>query len=749
MTELNYGINIKPRFFLTEKGTKTEIVSKSIDNGFTFEHFPLKGGLAFSQNGNSFCYKVEIENISNEPFFPECLALDMGIDTYLDKYPEWNNKFFPSFFRCEKTHFYGYFMGPKENLLGVYLKSPVASYANEYNPTDTKGYGHRIYYTEIDLLCSVSQPNHHAHCTELKAKEKRCYEIYFEQFDDINDWRNSAKKYGIPIIGAEKFTLEKGEKINLNILCEDNYSLELIAPSGKRLTDFTATEYGLYELTLKTEGGLVSTAKFYCRKPYEWYLKNARLEAINKPPHATTHSESWYGFFSGFLAQKHYPDKELDGIIGAMFDEIVPYMFDFEDIGPKLLTERVQNAATLISLLVDRYEADPESNKEYLSLASRFGDWLMTRQKEEGGYYRNEILYTCVIYPAKSMLELTDAEEKEGSEYFKAAAKRHFDSATKAIDNLVDKLEDIETEGEHTLEDGMISCSALQIALYALKLPKEKRQKYIDAAEHMIGVHRCLEQLETPDCRARGGSIRYWEAQYDILFIKNLQTSPHGWSAWLLYALYYLYLLTAKKEYLTLFMDGMGAAIQLMNLEGELRWAFVTDPWILTEEAICPDFDKPIKNAYKSVKTKIPAYEGKFVPAKTGEDYLPMISGWYQTGEGTPVNGGHYWCPLFLENETLEVSHQGGCCDNDVHEIFKCLEETVLKKAFIHQNEDGSLICYNCKAEILGKKLIFSETEPIDRIFACVNEDLELQYKDKRFLCKKGGVYEVFSGLSV
>ena len=49
-----------------------------------------------------------------------------------------------------------------------------------------------------------------------------------------------------------------------------------------------------------------------------------------------------------------------------------------------------------------------------------------------------------------------------------------------------------------------------------------------------------------------------------------------------------------------------------------------------------------------------------------------------------------------MKDVTLEVDNQGGCCDNDVHEIFKCMDETVLGKAFVYENEDGSFLTYSC-----------------------------------------------------
>ena len=41
---------------------------------------------------------------------------------------------------------------------------------------------------------------------------------------------------------------------------------------------------------------------------------------------------------------------------------------------------------------------------------------------------------------------------------------------------------------------------------------------------------------------------------------------------------------------------------------------------------------------------------------------------------------------------------QGGCCDNDVHEIFKCVEEVILTRAYVHE-EDGRRDAFNCTVD--------------------------------------------------
>ena len=43
----------------------------------------------------------------------------------------------------------------------------------------------------------------------------------------------------------------------------------------------------------------------------------------------------------------------------------------------------------------------------------------------------------------------------------------------------------------------------------------------------------------------------------------------------------------------------------------------------------------------------------------------------------------------------------GGSCDNDVHEHFKCMMETVFGKAFIHETDRG-FVCYQCRETEAG-----------------------------------------------
>lgn len=726
--DIPFGKGLGPSLYI-RKGGKDISVKFSLQDE---EYTGLSEGIVFrmkhAEAKDYVVISIQIENRSGQDFAPEDLYLTLGLDTYMGEYPERNQAFFPTMLRCEKTHFYGYFMSPAGGICAVASPDPIASYSLQYCRTESEDefegeYGHRINTASLSFLHKGPLPERHPEKVDiLGSGDVKKYHIYFISLGSL-DWY--SKKVSaickIPIITSDLYTLPRGGDIHFRVDSEDDYSISYFGPNGSleriisggtRGSDtysFVMNEFGVYSVIVKTQGGKIAEAKFYCRKPWEWYLKQARKEAIAKPQRATTHAESWYGFFSGFLAAKHYPDWKLDTQLLANFEEIIPLMFDFDAIQPWVIPERIQNTATLISLLVDKYEVETENNRKDLMLASKFGDWLMTKQGNDGGYYKNNILYTCVIYIAKSMLELAEAERCAG---MAAESARHYASAAQAVCQLSDKLDDIETEGEQTFEDGMIISSAMQIAMYALTLPEDQRGKFTQAAEYMDRLHGCLEQRLIPDCRMNGGSLRFWEAQYDIMFIANFVGSPHGWSAWTAYAKYYLYLLTGRERYLIELFNTVGACIQLMSLEGELRWAFAVDPYIHAKRLI-PDTDQPIIDGYSSVTLDSLAYRGKFVDEVSGEEYLDMVSGWYRTGEQR-LTGGYVGCPLIWPDRLENVDHQGGACDNDVHEIFKCLEETLLKKAFIIERDNGEIYGYNCAVirslNILEVNL-FEETE--------------------------------------
>lgn len=193
----------------------------------------------------------------------------------------------------------------------------------------------------------------------------------------------------------------------------------------------------------------------------------------------------------------------------------------------------------------------------------------------------------------------------------------------------------------------------------------------------MDAHHPARRSRLSNDCRTRGATERFWETMYDVLIRKNAMSSPHGWTAWKIYAAYYLYLLTWKEEYLVDVFDTLGACLQLVDFKNDrLNWAFVADDLLSA-----PVFERTDDG------------NGQLITREIGKTYLPMISDWW-TADVSRVSKGY----AYIEDGIQSGAYRGASCDNDVHEIFKCMEETVYKKAFVHEGETG-LRTYHCAAD--------------------------------------------------
>jgi len=638
--------------------------------------------LAYTVKEDRLEVLAKIRNVSGQPFSPERVLVNVGVDTEMATYPEWQQRFFPTLLRCEKTHFWGYFMRPDGIILGIASPDPIASWANGYN-----GGGHRIHTSCLDLLNKDPQPARHPQVNStLASGESRQWKIFLTPIAKLADVQPLLSKIAdIPMIALDRPTVEAGQNVLGSITSSQSpvESLTVTDPAGKAVAcdlkanafSFAPIEPGTYSIVLKTANGKIAEAMAACRMPWSWYAKNARANAVAKPQKAGTHTESWYGLFSGFIARKSFPDLALDKAIDEKFGELAPIMYDMDTKLPKF--KRIQNDACWASLLVVRYEATGDLKS--LEFAAALADYLVTCQSPDGAYRNGNSHYTCVAYIAKSIMEVMAAEKPLAAKdpVWKDRYERHAASVKRAIDDLAVLLDNIGTEGEATYEDGMIACSYTQLAMFALlQTDPATRQKYRDAAEKVASGHRCLSQILIPDCRMNGGSLRYWESQYDIMATPNMMSSPHGWSAWRLYGLWYLYQLTGEKEYLRQAMNGLGSCVQLVDFKtGDLRWGFVTDPCV---------------RARVFEKNPSGAPMGIFADRVIGEQYLPMISDWYRAKPNTFVNG-------YLAMDGGQQS--GGSCDNDVHEIFKCLGEIALTSAYVVENTDGSLETWNCTAK--------------------------------------------------
>jgi len=513
----------------------------------------------------------------------------------MDNYPSWNEKLFPTLMRCEKTHFWGYAMSPQGYILGISSPDPIASYSIVY-----KQYLHRIYTVSLDLLNPGPLPLRHPQSLDfLSAGQSRKWTVFLEEVKDLENIKPQlSKTIKAPMIEIDRYTIEPGKAAIIKVYSDEEISLQVNMPDDTicSLSVDNAGEsiyscqfkpengFGVYTLKATSVSGKISEAKICLRRPWSWYLKQARREAIRCRQKASTHVESYYGLSSMFLAQKYFPDAVLDGQSEAVFNEIYPLMYDAEKKMPKVSShpDRIQNSALMASFLVDRYQATGDLWN--LQQASGLVDFLLTMQKPDGGFYNKNTHYTSVIYIAKSIMEVMLEEKIIGKTQpqWHQVYERHYNAVRRAIDDLERKRDNVQTEGEHTFEDGMISCSFSQLAMFAcIQSDAELRNKYKLAALELASKHRCLSQIIIPDCRMNGGSLRFWESQYDILTTPNMMNSVHGWSAWRIYGLWYIYLLTGDENWLQQTQNAIGSCVQVIdNQTGKLRWGFVPDPYI-------------------------------------------------------------------------------------------------------------------------------------------------------------------------
>ena len=546
---------------------------------------------------DNFVYSVSVKNPTTKDIVPDAVVLRLGIDSYMDSYPEWNEKLFPTTLRCEKTHFWGYFSSPNGNVVGIGCKEPIASWRHIYNIASYGDYGHRIYTSELCLVMNEKLPDRHPQINTVKAGEELNYEVVLFNCVELSNFAEQLyKNVGIPFLGLKCCTVFGSQKPSINLVGYNETDIEF----------FDDGKAGSQKM-VASNGRFCSEAIYYRRKPWSYYMKNACKNALEKPQKATTHVESWLGLFSIVLSAKVYRDKNTELRAEKAFDELFYLMYYKDSKRPSVIPNRIQNTAYMVSLIADYCESKIGNEKEFLEIGNILANFLIERQGEDGAYYNRHCHYTCVAYIAKSILELALCEKNYcNNAEFNQRYDKHYESVSRAIEDLVKRGDNIGTEGEATFEDGMISCSALQIAMYALTLNENEREKYIIAAEKLISQHRCLEMNLIPDSRMRGSTIRFWEAQYDVIRYKNFITAAHGWTAWKNYALYYLYLLTGKEEYLSQLYDSMGTCMQLAH--DDLNWAFCVDPSV-TAETFVPDTLAPLlDDAYSYATAKEAAF---------------------------------------------------------------------------------------------------------------------------------------------
>lgn len=665
---------------------------------FAGEKDGIRYHLAYAVADGGLRLTAVVENAGKTEFAPEQLPLVLGIDTFMNEYPRWNELFFPTFLRCENSSFWGYMMSPHGRILGIASPDPVGSYTIEYL---RQMYAHHIYTISLDLLQKPPVPSHHPAYAPLAPGKQRAWTVNLVPVETLDAVKPKlAASAGAPILDLYRYSLEPGQPAEMRIFSSAPVTATVTTPAGLKVPCTVAgkgnnvhasvfsdtAKYGDYRIHLQDAAGKTSTGRFFVRPPWSWYLKQARSEALRLTPRADTSNidgfscESYYSLLGFYLAAKHFPDPAIDSKGDRLLEKVLARLFKEKD-GMRFSgnAERITNGEFMISLLVARYAATGDLKS--LEMANEFAEYLLSRQHKDGYYGGYGMAnYNAVLYPTKALMELMAAEKPlaANSPQWQQRYERHARSIQRAIDHMVAQGRDVKTEGVGTYEDGAVSCTGTQIAMFALlQEDPEQRRKYTAAARQFLTDHACLTRLLDTDSRSIGGTARWWEAWNDEKRSAQMMTSPHGWAGWRLYAVYYVYLLTGEEGYLRGLMNAMGACTQLLEWpSGRLRQAFVIDPHV---------------HNFKREPDPANPRRGRAVETVTCEDYIGTIGDW--------------WSPTNKGDTYLDRAEWGWTGDGIPYEILKAMEEIILANAFVIERADGTIIGYNCKVSLKGATL--------------------------------------------
>lgn len=753
----SYQVNISAQgnilFYVNKKGLQNDTVSfhskdyagpsfkdvnfsllKKSKNQASF--YGIKNNVVYNmdysdQNG-IFMMKITLFNKGNNTFIPsEGVGLRLGLNTYMIGYPQWNKIYFPTFLRSEKTHFFSYFMTPQGKIFTIVSPDPIASWHCDYQQIPLKDgdktilvSDHRIYTVYLDLLHRLPLPQRHPqNMYSLQPGEKKVFRLLFKSSESLNEvYSDFYTLTQAPVISAKYYTLPVGKTFEGNIRSEQLVRLEIRTPRsevdtlqckdmGNNQIRWQYSPYsgeGLYVVTATDIHGKISEMNLFVRPDYSEYLTMARKEALRSQPTHIYHAECFYPLFTYFLARRYLPDTEDDALAEQVYDRIFPDLYDDKTGEMREGKNRIQDAASMAGILTDRYQVTHVEKD--LEQASLLADFLIRCQLEDGAYYNldHKTHYTSVIYIAKSIMELLTEEQHLAttSDKWEKRYRRHLNSITKALDNLALFGDNIQTEGQMTFEDGMISCSITQLAYGALRVNDPIRaDRYLQRAVELEKKHRCLTQLLMPDCRTNGSTLRFWEYPYTVNLMHGAFNSPCGWSSWKIYGSWYLYLLTGNYTYMENVVNAMGSCLQLMDINTKkLNFSFLPDPFI-----DCNQYEETPSGS------GIPKIQHVIV----GEQYVPQISNWHK--------------------EPNQTWRQKWGIDNFVHEIFKCMTEIFIQKAYIHENENGTFECLNCEVKNENGRLeIQYDPQQIQYVHTYFQKDRTVLFRNESIVQPKG-----------
>lgn len=235
-------------------------------------------------------------------------------------------------------------------------------------------------------------------------------------------------------------------------------------------------------------------------------------------------------------------------------------------------SQRVQELFFGITILTDAYLY--YKDKKYLIYAKGATECLFSHYlKDDGrlevdwgnGCKEDYTTVCCPMIPIVNMAELLKTRDAKFS-------KKCYEVADKMANFLCERGISFPTEGgvsreaEKEMEDGSISCTALALLYYCVRV--ERKEKYLKKAKEILDIHESWV-INTPICQMRGSSLRWWETQWEGDADGPALCCGHAWSIWRAEADYHYYTLTGDERYLIKAKNGF--MTNLSKIDGNGR----------------------------------------------------------------------------------------------------------------------------------------------------------------------------------
>ncbi len=636
--------------------------------------------LAYTPVDDGLAVTLTIRNTASVRRACRWLRLVTGLDTYMDRYPDWNTKLFPTTLHYEPTHFWGLLGSPDGRWLGLASPDRWDSFTLHY---DGDG-GHRIHTVTLDAINAVEpRPDRYAPAEPgFEPGAERAYRLFLLPLSGEDAIGPAvARRAQAPFVSWIEPAGRPGETARLVVHAPESEPLTVAAPHDPRI-EFEpgpreAAAPGVFRqaVTMRlhpdyegrtlpacaTSGPRRTPFAASVQREWAWYVGCAAEHARRiRPPLATHVCEAAMPAFSLLAAERVEPsDDRRQYVCGFLEDGLFRVAFTPE--GRALLRpDRIQNTACAMDLAREMFVVSRESR--WLALAESLAGELLKHQGTDGALYTPKgVHYTGVCYPAKSLMDLAGLERDLAARARTPATRRRHQRQADALHRSIGRIADdllrrganIETEGDMTFEDGMIACSALQLAQWACA---SGDARFAEAAEALMRSHRCLE-WRGPDARTNGGTLRFWESYWAVGWGNCLNT-PHGWSAWTGLAWHNLYLATGNPDYLRRFRHTLAAVLTLIDGgTGDVHFCFAPDP------TIRPD-----------------------------------------GGRGAPVSG-----ERFLKAVQPGTWPEGG---GETHEAIRLLVHTVLHSAYVWR-EEGEWRAMNASVTRSGRRVRITPASPL------------------------------------